>query len=197
MLKACKKCRREGEKLMLKGEKCSSAKCVTLKRPYAPGQHGQSFRGKVSEFGKQLREKQKAKRIYGVAEKQFSNYAEKAEKLVGNTSDNLLMLLETRADNIVYRLGFADSRSEARQMVSHGRFLINGKKATVPSILLKAGDVIEPVSKDAFKERKNSTIPSWLEFDAKKTSGKVNHLPTREEIDTTINSSLIIEFYSR
>lgn len=197
MILACKKCRREGEKLMLKGERCTSPKCAMVKRPYPPGQHGQSFHKKTSEYGKQLREKQKARRIYGIGEKQFSNYAEKADKLEGNTAENLLSLIESRLDNTLYRLGFAPSRSSARQFVSHGLFAVNGRKVSIPSFLVKPGDQISPIKKEAFKDRDSATIASWMVFDQKDLVGTVNHIPTREEIDTTVNESLIIEFYSR
>lgn len=197
MILACKKCRREGEKLMLKGERCLSPKCAMVKRPYAPGQHGQSFHGKVSEYGKQLREKQKARRIYGIGEKQFANYTEKADKLEGNTAENLLSLVESRMDNVLYRLGFAPSRSSARQLVSHGLFKVNDKKVSIPSFLVKQGDKISPIKNELYKETSPSNLPSWLSFDQKSLSGTVNNTPTREEIDTTVNENLIIEFYSR
>lgn len=197
MIKACKKCRREGEKLMLKGERCFSPKCAVVKRPYAPGQHGQSFHGKISEYGKQLREKQKARRIYGIAESQFANCAEAADKLTGNTAQNLLQLLERRLDNVVFRLGFTDSRSHARQVVAHGLMKVNGHKVTIPSYSVSESDIITPAHKEMFKEVKGENVPTWLELDAKKLEGKVKRIPTREEIDTTINESLIIEFYSR
>ena len=197
MILACKKCRREGEKLMLKGERCLSPKCAMVKRPYAPGQHGQSFHGKVSEYGKQLREKQKARRIYGIGEQQFANYAEKADKLEGNTAENLLTLLESRLDNTLFRLGFAPSRSAARQIVAHGRFAVNDKKVSIPSFLVKPGDKINPVKKEAFKEMSGQNTATWVTLDQKSLIGTVNHIPSREEIDTTVNESLIIEFYSR
>ena len=197
MILACKKCRREGEKLMLKGERCLSPKCAMVKRPYAPGQHGQSFHGKVSEYGKQLREKQKARRIYGIGEQQFSNYAEKADKMEGNTAENLLTLLESRLDNTLYRLGFAPSRSAARQIVAHGRFSVNEKKVSIPSFLVKPGDKVNPIKKESFKEISGQNTATWMSFDQKTLTGTVNHIPSREEIDTTVNESLIIEFYSR
>jgi len=197
MINACKKCRREGEKLVLKGERCMSPKCAMVKRAYAPGQHGQSSFSKMSEYGKQLREKQKTRRIYGISETQFANYAESAAKVEGNTGDNLMKFLETRLDNVVYRLGFAVSRSQARQMVSHGLVIVNNKKVSIPSYHLKESDVIEPKDKSAYKEMKASGVPTWIECDAKKITGKIKHIPSREEIDTTVNESLIIEFYSR
>lgn len=198
MINACKKCRREGEKLVLKGERCLSPKCAVVKRPYAPGQHGQSFHGKQSEYGKQLREKQKARRIYGINEGQFVIYTELAEKMTGNKSDNLLKIIESRADNIVYRLGLATSRSHARQMVSHGTFDVNGKRITIPSYRLSIGDVLSVHRKDvASKMSVAASFPSWLEFDNKTFSAKINHMPAREEIEIPFNESLIIEFYSR
>ena len=182
---------------MLKGERCASPKCAMVKRPYAPGQHGQSFRGKMSEYGKQLREKQKARRIYGIGEKQFANYAEKADKLEGNTAENLLSLIESRLDNVVYRLGFAPSRSAARQLVSHCLFKVNDQKVSIPSFLVKPGDKIFPNKNDAYKDVNPLNLPSWVEFNQKTLTGTINHIPTRDEIDTTLNESLIIEFYSR
>jgi small subunit ribosomal protein S4 len=196
MLKDCKKCRREGIKLMLKGEKCLSIKCPFTKRPYAPGDHGQNFRGKLSEYGKQLREKQKTKKIYGVAEVQFSNYVSLANKMTGSNTENLMRLLETRVDNIVYRLGFASSRSQARQLVSHGHFNVNNKNITIPSYRVSIGDEIAAKKVSMFKDLSLNTAVTWLETD-KKMNIKVKHLPTRDEIDTPINENLIIEFYSR
>ncbi len=197
MINACKKCRREGEKLMIKGDRCLSPKCAMVKRAYAPGQHGQGSFSKMSEYGKQLREKQKARRIYGIGENQFANYADKAGNTEGNTGNNLMKSLETRLDNVVYRLGFAVSRSHSRQMVSHGLILVNGKKASIPSYHLKEEDAVEPKNKALYEDLKSSGIPTWIEYDAKKTSGRIKHIPSREEIDTTVNESLIIEFYSR
>lgn len=197
MLDACKKCRREGEKLMLKGERCFSPKCAMIKRPYAPGQQGQTFHGKSSEYGKQLREKQKARRIYGLSESQFSLYARKADKMAGNSALNLLRMLELRLDNAIYRLGLARSRSEARQAVSHRAFTVNGKRVSIPSFQLREKDVVLPVFKERYTDRKVAAFPSWLSFDAKTLQGTVVHKPEREEIDTTLNESLIIEFYSR
>lgn len=196
MINACKKCRREGEKLILKGEKCISPKCAMVKRPYAPGQHGQSFHGKISEYGKQLREKQKAKRIYGISETQFRNYAKKAANQEGNSSLNLLRLLETRVDSIVYRIGLASSRSHARQLVSHGFFKIRGKRINVPSINLLVGDELSAHKKLA-DEQFMANIPSWIDYSKKENTAKIVHLPERDEIDTIINENIIIEFYSR
>lgn len=197
MIKACVKCRREGEKLLLKGERCLTPKCSVAKRPYGPGQHGQSFRGKVSEFGKQLREKQKAKRIYGMGESQFAGYAEKASQLEGNTTENLMRLLECRLDNLVYRLGFAVSRSQARQLVSHGLIKVNSKKVTIPSFQVKEGFTIEPKVKEKYNNLDKLKVVNWLELDGKKVVGKLTHVPSREEIDTPVNESLIVEYYTR
>ncbi len=198
----CRLCRREGQKLFLKGERCYSGKCAIEKRNYAPGQHGQS-RKKVSDYGLQLREKQKAKRFYGMQEKQFRNLFEKAARKQGKTGENLLVLLETRLDNVVYRLGFASSRKEARQLVVHGHFTVNGKKATAPAMQLKAGDVIKvkerSTSSPKFKEIKEMsiTVPSWMAVDVEKLEGKIVAMPTREEIDTPVAEHLIVELYSK
>ncbi len=198
----CKLCRREGQKLFLKGERCYSAKCALEKRNYAPGQHGQA-RKKQSDYGNQLREKQKAKRFYGVQETQFRNLFDKAAKKSGKTGDNLLIMLETRLDNAVFRLGFAASRKEARQLVTHGHFTINGKKANIPSMEVKAGDVIAVKSRSQqspkFKEIKEMqiTVPQWMDVDVNKLEGKILALPTREQIDTPIAEHLIVELYSK
>ena len=198
----CKLCRREGQKLFLKGERCYSSKCAIERRNYAPGQHGQA-RKKQSEYGLQLREKQKAKRFYGVPETQFRNLFEKAAKKQGKTGENLMIFLETRLDNVVFRLGFAASRKEARQLVTHGHFTINGKKADSPSMEVKAGDVIKvkerSVSSPKFKEIKEMsiTVPSWMTVDVDKLEGKVVAMPRIEDIDTPIAEHLIVELYSK
>ena len=198
----CRLCRREGQKLFLKGERCYSGKCAIEKRNYAPGQHGQS-RKKVSDYGLQLREKQKAKRFYGMQEKQFRNLFDKAARKQGKTGENLLILLETRLDNVVYRLGFASSRKEARQLVVHGHFTVNGKKATAPAMQLKAGDVVKVKEKSTsspkFKEVKEMsiTVPPWMTVDVEKLEGKVIAMPNREDIDTPIAEHLIVELYSK
>lgn len=200
----CRLCRREGAKLYLKGDRCYSDKCAIDRRAYAPGQHGQS-RKKVSEYGVQLREKQKARRIYGVLEKQFETYFEKAERQSGITGENLLRMLERRLDNVVYRLGFASSRIEARQLVRHNHFTLNGHKANIPSMLVKVGDVIAVKEKSAdspkFKEMKETLAhknpPAWLELDTEQLTGKVVALPTKEQIDVPIEEHLIVELYSR
>jgi small subunit ribosomal protein S4 len=201
----CRQCRREGEKLFLKGDRCYSEKCAVERRPFPPGAHGQGRRQKPSEYGLQLREKQKTKRIYGLLEKQFHNYFKKADRQPGVTGENLLILLERRMDNVVFRLGFAGSRKEARQLVSHGHFIVNGHKATIPSMLLKPGDVVQvrDTSKDSpkFQEIKDQatykTPPEWLTVDVENLTGSVLAYPTREQIDTAVNEQLIVELYSR
>ena len=186
----------------MKGERCYSSKCAIERRNYAPGQHGQA-RKKQSEYGLQLREKQKAKRFYGVPETQFRNLFEKAAKKQGKTGENLMIFLETRLDNVVFRLGFAASRKEARQLVTHGHFTVNGKKADIPSMEVKAGDVIKvkerSVSSPKFKEIKEMsiTVPSWMTVDVDKLEGKVVAMPRREDIDTPIAEHLIVELYSK
>ena len=201
----CRQCRREGEKLFLKGDRCYSEKCAVERRPYAPGVHGQGRRQKPSEYGIQLREKQKMRRTYGILEKQFRKYFEKAERQKGITGENLLILIERRLDNIVYRLGFASSRKEARQLVTHGHFTVNGKKANIPSMLVKVGDVIQvrdkSKSSDKFQEMKEQatykTPPEWLSVDVENLAGNVLAYPIREQIDTPISEQLIVELYSR
>jgi len=197
MLQACKKCRREGMKLMLKGERCLSPKCGVVRKPYVPGDHGQNFHGKMSEYGKQLREKQKARKFYFINEIQFRNYVTKAQKQIGSKTENLMQMLETRLDNIVYRLGYGRSHSEARQQVSHGLFTVNGKNVRTPSYQVSVGDIIVPKKKDQFKEITLNSSITWIENNSKKRESVVRQLPTREEIDTPINESLIIEYYSR
>ena len=200
---SCKLCRREGQKLFLKGERCYSTKCAMEKRAYAPGQHGNDRRVKLSNYGLQLREKQKCKRFYGLQETQFRNLFEKAAKMSGMTGANLLILLETRLDNAVFRMGFASSRKEARQLVTHGHFTVNGKKADIPSMAVKAGDVIavkeKSVSSPKFKEIKEMTIstPEWISIDTQKLEGKVLAIPTRAQIDTPVAEHLIVELYSK
>ncbi|MEN6391523.1 MAG: 30S ribosomal protein S4 [Syntrophomonas sp.] len=201
----CRQCRREGQKLFLKGDRCYSEKCAVERKPFPPGAHGQGRRPKPSEYGIQLREKQKTKRIYGLMEKQFRNYFKKAESQQGITGVNLLILLERRMDNIVYRLGFGASRKEARQLVTHGHFTVNGKKASIPSMLLRVGDVVQvkagSMDSHKFKELKEQasykTPPEWLSVDAENMTGRVLAYPLREQIDTTINEQLIVELYSR
>lgn len=200
----CKLCRREGTKLYLKGDRCFTDKCAIDRRAYAPGQHGQG-RKKVSEYGMQLREKQKARRVYGILEKQFSNYFEKAERKTGITGENLLIMLERRLDNVVYRLGLASSRAEARQLVKHNHFTLNGHKANIPSMLVKVGDVIQIKEKSMespkFQELKEAAaaknVPAWLELDREQLTARVVAFPTREQIDLPVQEHLIVELYSR
>ncbi len=199
----CRLCRREGMKLFLKGARCFTDKCAIERRNYAPGQHGLN-RGKLTPFGVQLREKQKAKRIYGVLEKQFRRYFAVAEREKGVTGETLLRLLELRLDNVVHRLGFAASRREARQMVAHGHVEVNGRKVTVPSYLTKAGDVVRlrPTSRQAARVDDNlnagrGQVPAWLELDAGQRQGIVRSLPLREDIQIPVSEQLIVELYSK
>ena len=199
----CRLCRREGVKLFLKGERCYTDKCALERRPYSPGQHGQA-RMKKTEYGLLLREKQKLRRIYGILEKQFRLYFEKAEKQKGVTGEKLLILLERRLDNVVYKMGFAHSRNQARQLVRHGHILINNKKVNIPSYLVEVGDVIKlreksqkiPFVKEALEGIASRGIPSWLEVDKEKFEGRIKALPTREEIAIPVQEQLIVEFYS-
>ena len=201
---SCRLCRREGEKLFLKGERCYTDKCSIARRAYAPGQHGQAKK-KMSEYGIQLREKQKVRRFYGVLEGQFSQYFEMAARRKGITGENLLQILETRLDNAVYRLGLGTSRPEARQLVTHGHFTVNGKRVNIPSYLLKVGDVISLANKSRSSEKVKAivdiaggkVIPKWLEYDAETFTGKVIALPAREDIDLPIKEHLIVELYSK
>lgn len=201
---ACKLCRRENTKLFLKGERCLSGKCSFERRSFAPGQHGTS-RKKVEEYGLQLREKQKAKRYYGVLEKQFHNYFVKADRMEGMTGENLLILLERRLDNVVYRMGMAESRSDARQLVLHGHFTINGKKVSIPSMLVKAGDVIgvkessrsSAKIKGLIEDLDARIFPKWLDVDKNTATAKVTALPTREDVEFPFEEHLIVELYSK
>lgn len=198
----CKRCRREGIKLYLKGDRCYTDKCAVARRPQAPGQHGTS-RKKVSNYGLQLREKQKAKRIYGVLESQFRMYYEEAERQKGVTGENLLRLLELRLDNVAYRLGFGNSRVEARQLVRHGHFTVNGTKVNIPSYQVKAGDVIAVKEKSLASEKFKAlaelqgNLPKWLTVDKDKMEGQVVELPQREDVDIPVNETLIVELYSK
>ena len=200
----CRICRREGQKLFLKGSRCYSDKCSISRRNYAPGQHGQK-RAKLSEYGTQLREKQKTKSYYGVGEKQFRGYFEMASNKKGITGDNLLQILESRLDNVVYRLGFGASRAQARQLVNHGQFEVNGKKVDIPSYLVKPGDVIavREIRKDNktikanVEENASRPVPEWLEKDNKTLSGKVLRLAAREDVDLPVEEHLIVELYSK
>ncbi|MDD4297467.1 MAG: 30S ribosomal protein S4 [Ruminiclostridium sp.] len=201
---SCKLCRREGQKLFLKAERCYTNKCSVDRRPYAPGMHKQQ-RKKVSEYGIQLREKQKAKRFYGILESQFRKYYEIALRKKGVTGENLLQILESRLDNVVHRMGLGSSREEARQLVTHGHFYVNGRRVNIPSFLVKPGDEISvaPSSKKSprFKEILDITgskvVPKWLEVDQENLNGKVIALPEREDIDLPIQEHLIVELYSK
>lgn len=200
----CKQCRREGCKLYLKGERCTNGKCAFDHRSTAPGQHG-AARKKVGEYGKHLREKQKARRIYGVLEKQFRHYYDMAENMEGITGTNLLTLLERRLDNVVFRMGMAESRKEARQLVLHAHFTLNGKKVTIPSLLVKPGDVI--TVKESSRENAkikalaealaSKATPKWLDRDPEHMTAKVVSLPARDDIDFEIDEQLIVELYSK
>lgn len=202
----CRLCRREGQKLFLKGDRCFTEKCALSenRRPYPPGQHGQG-RSKTSEYGLQLREKQKAKRYYGILEKQFRGYFQIASKRKGKTGENLLSVLETRLDNTIYRLGFAMSRPEARQLVLHGHFLVNGRKVNIPSFLVKPGMIISIKQKSKDLEKIKNVIeanasrvpPKWLEFDSNLMIAKVTGVPERDDIDMPIEEQLIVELYSK
>ena len=202
---SCRVCRREGEKLFLKGSRCYTDKCALARRAYAPGQHGQK-RKKQSEYGTQLREKQKAKAFYGVLESQFRKYFEEAERSKGITGTRLLQILESRLDNVVYRLGLATSRAQARQLVRHGHFTVNGVKVNIPSYLTKVNDIIKvresSANSEIFKQIIEATengrpVPTWLEADLQNKTGKIVALPSREEIDLPVQEHLIVELYSK
>ena len=199
----CRLCRREGAKLFLKGDKCYNGKCPFEKRPVAPGVHG-AGRKKVSEYGQQLREKQKVKRIYGVQEGQFRTYYERADRMKGITGENMLSLLERRLDNVIYRMGVGVSRAQARQLVSHGHFTVNGKKVNVPSFIVKVGDVIAVKENktsnkyfEQIKASKTANLPKWLEFTPEKLEGKIIALPARDDVDNQIAEHKIVELYSK
>ncbi len=200
----CRLCRREGTKLFLKGDRCYGPKCALATRATVPGEHGQARQRKPSEYGIQLREKQKAKRAYGVMEGQFHRYFETAERQKGVTGENLLVLLERRLDNVVYKMGFGASRAQARQIVRHGHILVNGKKVDIPSFLVEANDVItvraKSAEQDHFKALREGTgrvAPKWLTVDCENLKATVNALPAREDVDLTIQEHLIVELYSR
>ncbi|MBK7894340.1 MAG: 30S ribosomal protein S4 [Candidatus Promineifilaceae bacterium] len=204
----CKLCRREGEKLFLKGSRCLTPKCSFERRSYPPGEHGrdnQFRRGRASDYLLQLREKQKARRIYGVMERQFNRYFRRATQRVGLTGTNLLVLLETRLDNVVYRLGWADSRAQARQLVQHGHITLNGRKTGVPSALVSPGDTVgvrsESMRRTYFKDLRQDLddrqVPRWLSLDVRNVSANVVNLPARDDIDVSINEQLVVEYYSR
>ena len=200
----CRLCRREGEKLYLKGDRCLSEKCALPRRSYPPGQHGQE-RKKLSEYAIQLREKQKLRRIYGILERQFARYFALAERRKGMTGENLLQILESRLDNVVYRMGLASSRAEARQLVRHGHFEVNGRKVNIPSYLVKVGDEIKlrekslasPRIKQLVAQAQDRPVPEWLEVDRVKMVARVKALPLREQIDVPVKEHLIVELYSR
>ena len=200
----CRLCRREGAKLFLKGDRCFSEKCAIDKRAYPPGMHGQG-RTRFSDYGVQLREKQKVKRMYGLLEKQFRRTFHQANSMKGRSGENLLLLLERRLDNVVFRLGFATSRSEARQLIRHGHFLVNGRKASTPSIRVRSGWIVAPRQKSQKVERikaalealEGRSLPQWLELDKDTYSGTVKQLPVREDIALPIEEQLIVELYSR
>jgi small subunit ribosomal protein S4 len=201
----CRLCRRENVKLFLKGDRCLSDKCAINKRNYAPGLHGQRRRTKLSEYGLQLREKQKVKRTYGLMESQFRSYFQKAARAQGVTGINLLVLLERRLDNVVYRMGFADSRAQARQLVRHGHMRVNGRKVNIPSFLIKQGDAVEPRAKSRnldvirgnMEHIGQKQIPEWLHVDATAMRGVVQTLPSRDDITMPIQEQLIVELYSK
>jgi small subunit ribosomal protein S4 len=201
----CRLCRREGIKLMLKGERCMTDKCAVERRAYAPGEHGKGRRVKETNYGLQLREKQKARRIYGVLERQFRNYFHKAEKGKGVTGETLLQMLEMRVDNILYRLGLAPSRSAGRQIVRHGHVTVNGRKVSIPSYVTRPGDVvaIREKSRDlvviagTLEKRKGQSVPEWLELDSQARSGRVLQAPSRQAIPVPVTEQLIVELYSK
>ena len=201
----CRQCRREGKKLFLKGERCYTSKCSVDKRSYAPGQHGQARNRKASEYGKQLRTKQVARRYYGVLEGQFRHYFEMAEKMQGMTGENLLRVLESRLDNVIYRLGFASSRAQARQLVTQGHFQVNGRKVNIPSFLTKVGQTITVkdgsrqlgLIKEIVEKNSGRAVPKWLEVNRETMEAKVVAIPAREDIDLEIEETLIVELYSK
>jgi small subunit ribosomal protein S4 len=200
----CRLCRREGTKLFLKGDRCFTPKCGVERRSYPPGQHGQG-RSRFSDYGVQLREKQKVRRMYGLLEKQFARTMERATGMKGRAGENLLILLERRLDNVVFRLGFATSRAEARQLVKHGHFQVNGRKASIPSMQLRAGDVVVLREKSRSVERitaalealEGKSVPQWLDIDKTNFAGSVKAIPVREDITMPIQEQLIVELYSR
>jgi small subunit ribosomal protein S4 len=204
----CKLCRREGAKLFLKGSRCFSPKCAFERRAYPPGQHGRGAtfrRRRASDYARQLREKQKARRIYGVLERQFRRYYREAQRRPGMTGENLLVILESRMDNVVYRMGFADSRAQARQLVQHGHFDLNGRRTDIPSALLKPGDIVS-VRQNSRRRKyfkglsavlEQREVPAWLTIDPSQLAGRVVALPTREAIDQPLSEQLIVEYYSR
>ena len=201
----CRLCRREGMKLFLKGDRCMSAKCAIERRNTRPGQHGQARARKLSGWGMQLREKQKVRRTYGVLERQFHRFYDKASQMPGKTGDNLINLLELRLDNVVYRLGFADSRAQARQLVAHGHFQVNGRKLDIPSAVLKAGDEVSVRENsralEYFKTRvemlNQKGVPSWMRIDPNAFSGRILAVPTRQDLQLPFDEALVVEYYQR
>lgn len=201
----CRQCRREGEKLFLKGEKCFTDKCAIERRDYAPGQHGQKSGARLSDYGKQLREKQKMRRVYGVLERQFRGYYFEADRRRGVTGENLLQILESRLDNVVYRMGFGASRAEARQVVRHNGILVNGRRVNIPSYQLRPGDVVEVAEraknqlriKAAVEAAEARGFPEWITVDSKALKGTFKALPARSDLPATINEHLVIELYSK
>jgi small subunit ribosomal protein S4 len=195
----CRQCRREGEKLFLKGEKCFTDKCAIERRSYAPGQHGQKSGQRLSGFGQQLREKQKIRRIYGVLERQFRRVYAEAERRKGQTGENMLQLLESRLDTVAYRMGFGASRAESRQVVRHNGVLVNGKRVNIPSYEVRPGDVVELTerAKGALEAQASRGFPEWLDVDSKAARGVFKSLPARTDLPSTINESLVVELYSR
>lgn len=200
----CRICRREGEKLFLKGDRCYTEKCAVERRKYPPGQHGQGYR-KLSDYGLQLREKQKVRKTYGLVERQFRRYFHEAERSKGITGEMLLQLLESRLDNVAYRMGFTSNRRKARQLISHGHFRVNGKKVNLPSYIVKGGDLVEvkeasrdiPEIIDSLSRVEHRGIPAWVEVDSANFKGKVLHVPSRDEIQLPIQEKLIVELYSK
>lgn len=203
----CRLCRSEGEKLFLKGDRCFSPKCAIERRSYPPGAHGRQnqFRRKESDYGTQLREKQKVRRLYGIFERQFRRYFRQAQRQKGLTGAKLLILLESRLDNVIYRLGLASSRAQARQLISHGHFEVNGRKTNIPSFVVSEGDIITvressrkaTYFKEVAKDLDEGRVPGWLRLNTKDLAGTVVSAPTREDIDVTLNEQLIVEYYSR
>lgn len=202
---SCRQCRREGMKLFLKGDRCYADRCAFERRPYAPGQHGQTHRRKLSDYGTQLREKQRAKLMYGVLERQFRKYFQTADRMKGITGDNLILLLERRLDNMVYRMGFARSRVQARQLVRHGHFTVNGRRTSIPSYLVRQGDTVGVVAKshkravitEAMEAVERRGVPEWLMLEKDKFQAKVMAYPTREQLGIPIQEQLIVELYSK
>ncbi len=201
----CKICRRAGEKLFLRAERCYTSKCALVKRKYPPGMHGVKMAARLTSYGTQLREKQKAKQIYGISERQFRNYFRNASKKKGDTSEFLLQLLESRLDNVIYKFGFAKSRGQARQVISHGHVLVNNKKVTIPSFQVKPKDIVAlgekslklPLFADLPKILAKHELPNWLSFDIKKFEGRILNKPTKEELKVPFDIKMIVEFYSR